>query len=128
MEFPSKSRNYANEFFKRIWRNYPPFTHSRTPHRGSVLTTYPTDSPSSIFSIICAQDFKEDVGVSAVVSELQETGQAAHPELQGKDLGCVIFGLSYNYCCYRQNYCNYYCDFHHYNDVSFCFVTSPYKS
>lgn len=126
MEFPSKSRNYANLLYAFEEIILPSPTVER--HTGSVLTTYPTDSPSSIFSIICAQDFKEDVGVSAVVSELQETGQAAHPELQGKDLGCVIFGLSYNYCCYRQNYCNYYCDFHHYNDVSFCFVTSPYKS
>lgn len=47
--------------------------------------TYPTDSSSPIFSIICSQDFKEDVGISAVVSELQETGEAAHSKLQGQD-------------------------------------------
>lgn len=56
----------------------PPFAHSGTRRIGSA---YPTDSPSPVFSVICAQDFEEDVGVSAVVGEFQETGEAAHPKL-----------------------------------------------
>lgn len=40
------------------------------------------DSSASVFSIICAQDLEEDVGVGSVVGELQETCEAAHPELQ----------------------------------------------
>lgn len=59
----------------------PPFAHSGTRRSGSA---YPADSPSPVFSVICAQDFKEDVGVGAVVGELQETGEAAHPKLWGK--------------------------------------------
>lgn len=68
-------------------------------HRGSVITTYPADSSSPVFSIICSQDFKEDVGVSAIVSELQETGEAAHSELQAED-GIFLYDCSfYYYCC-----------------------------
>lgn len=48
------------------------------------LTAYPIDSASPVFSIICSQDFKEDVGVGAIVSELQEAGETAHTELQVK--------------------------------------------
>lgn len=46
---------------------------------------HPADSSTSVFSIICTQDLEEDVGVGSVVSELQETGEAAHPELQGEE-------------------------------------------
>lgn len=49
------------------------------PSRDSA---HPVDSSASVFSIICAQDLEEDVGVGSVVGELQETGEAAHPELQ----------------------------------------------
>lgn len=48
---------------------------------GSVLTTYPTDSAAPVLSVIGSQDFEEDVGVRAVVRELQEAGEAAHSEL-----------------------------------------------
>lgn len=47
-------------------------------------TTYPIDSTSPVFSIICPQDLKEDVGVGAIVSELQEAGETAHTKLQVK--------------------------------------------
>lgn len=50
---------------------------------GFCLTTYPIDSSAPVFSIICSQDFKEDVGVGAIVSELQEAGEATHTKLQG---------------------------------------------
>lgn len=46
---------------------------------------HPADSSASVFSVICAQNLEEDVGVGSVVSELQETGEAAHPELQGEE-------------------------------------------
>lgn len=59
----------------------PPFAHSGATRSGSA---YPADSPSPVFSVICAQDFEEDVGVGAVIGELQETGEAAHPKLWGK--------------------------------------------
>lgn len=62
---------------------------------GSVLTTYPTDSSSPVFSIICSQDFKEDVGVSAIVSELQETGEATHSKLQEQDRRGEMFIFDY---------------------------------
>lgn len=48
------------------------------------VTTYPIDSSSPVFSIVCSQDFKEDVGVGAIVSELQEAGETAHTKLQVK--------------------------------------------
>lgn len=44
--------------------------------------TYPTDSSSSVFAIVCSQDFKENVGISAIVGEFQETGEATHSKLQ----------------------------------------------
>ncbi len=70
----------------------PPFTHSNTAHRGSILTTYPTDSSAPVFSVICSQNFKEDVGVGSVVCELQETGEATHSELKRGNghLGLII--------------------------------------
>lgn len=52
--------------------------------RGFCLTAYPIDSSAPVFSIICSKDFEEDVGVGAIVSELQETGEAAHTKLQGR--------------------------------------------
>lgn len=56
----------------------PPFT------RGGP-GTHPADSSASVLSIICPQDLEEDVGVGSVVGELQETGKAAHPKLQGEN-------------------------------------------
>lgn len=59
---------------KSTWcysRNYFP----SSPLQGFfLLITYPTDSSSPVFSIICSQDFKENVGISPIVSEFQETG------------------------------------------------------
>lgn len=46
-------------------------------------SAHPAHSSASVFSIIGAQDLEEDVRVGSVVGELQETGEAAHPELQG---------------------------------------------
>lgn len=60
----------------------PPFAHSGARRSSSA---YPADSPSPVLSVICAQDFEEDVGVGAVVGELQETGEAAHPELRREE-------------------------------------------
>lgn len=50
--------------------------------RGFCLTTYPIDSSAPIFSIICSKDFEEDVGVGAIVGELQEAGETAHTKLK----------------------------------------------
>lgn len=52
--------------------------------REFASTTYPIDSSSPVFSIVCSQDFKEDIGVGAIVSELQEAGETAHTKLQVK--------------------------------------------
>lgn len=49
-----------------------------------VLATYPADSSAPVLSIICSQDFKEDIGISAIFSELQETGEATHSKLQAQ--------------------------------------------
>lgn len=46
------------------------------------LLTYPADSSPTVLSVVCAQDLKEDIGVGAVVGELQEAGQATHAKLQ----------------------------------------------
>lgn len=59
--------------------------------RGFCLTAYPIDSSASVFSIICSQDFEEDVGVGAIVGELQEAGETAHTKLQGR--GEALEGL-----------------------------------
>lgn len=52
--------------------------------RRFCLTAYPIDSSAPVFSIICSKDFEEDVGVGAIVGELQETGETAHTKLQGR--------------------------------------------
>lgn len=52
------------------------------PPPPSLHSAHPVDSSASVFSIICAQDLEEDVGVGSVVGELQETREAAHPELK----------------------------------------------
>lgn len=65
-------------------------TISALTRRGFCLTAYPIDSSASVFSIICPQDFEEDVGVGAIVGELQEAGETAHTKLWGKEeKGCV---------------------------------------
>lgn len=59
-----------------------PFDRSGPALRDSA---HPADSSASVLSVICAQDLEEDVGVGSVVGELQETGEAAHPELQREE-------------------------------------------
>lgn len=87
VKFPGKSQKVC----KSTPEMSPPPTHSNTPNtRGFALTTYPSDSSSPVFSIICSQDFKEDVGVGAIVIELQETGEAAHSILQTHDKRCFF--------------------------------------
>lgn len=56
--------------------------------RGFCLTAYPIDSSAPVFSIICSKNFEEDVGVGAIVSELQEAGETAHTKLQGTGKAC----------------------------------------
>lgn len=48
-------------------------------------SAHPANSSASVLSVICAKDLEEDVGVGPVVGELQETGEAAHPELQREE-------------------------------------------
>lgn len=48
--------------------------------------THPADSPSSVLSIVCSQDFKENVGICSIISELQETSEATHSKLQRERL------------------------------------------
>lgn len=65
------------------WKRLPPLP-SPSARSGPTLrySAHPVDSSASVFSIVCAQDLEEDVGVGSVVGELQETCEAAHPELQ----------------------------------------------
>lgn len=53
--------------------------------RGFGLSAYPIDSSAPVFSIVCSKDFKEDVGVGAIVGELQEAGETAHTKLPGRE-------------------------------------------
>lgn len=82
------------------------------------LTTYPIDSASPVFSIICSQDFKEDVGVGAIVSELQEAGETAHTELQVKGRMFIFYSsepfalfshIKTNLCIKAHQPCNHLC-------------------
>lgn len=88
LKFLGQCRNYVNHFNVGKKKYFPP-THS-SPHRRSVLNTYPTDSSSSVFSVIRSKDFEEDVGVGAIVCELQETCQATDTKLgkQGQNFLC----------------------------------------
>lgn len=79
MKFSGKSGNNMNMIFVLT-------------RRGFCLTAYPIDSSAPVLSVICSEDFKEDVGVGTIVGELQEAGEAAHTKLQGGEKACEKTG------------------------------------